>query len=259
MNTGIGKVEKLRGADNWQEWRFVICTLLENNDILQVCNGAFVKPVLNMGFSFSPPVDCERLVTWKKKNNAAKCLIITNLESKPLQLIMDCDTAKDMWKKLHSVFDVELDESLSLIQKEFFKYHWNPTENVAQHVLRLEQMVSKMKALGGEIKEEEEKCERKREEEEKEEEGKKKDSSKREKENESRREEERKGNMEEVEAESSRRYTHMLELLSRMAHETQTCTTTSDQLLCYVKTILENQKKVEALLHTLLNFIKTVR
>lgn len=64
---------------------------------------------------------------------------------------MNCETAKDMWKKLHSVFDMKSDESLSLIQKEFFEFRWNPAGNVAQHVSKLEQMASKMRALGGEI------------------------------------------------------------------------------------------------------------
>lgn len=43
------------------------------------------------------------------------------------------------------------DESLSLIQKEFFECRCDETGNVAQHISKLEQMASKMKMLGGEI------------------------------------------------------------------------------------------------------------
>ncbi|XP_036141714.1 uncharacterized protein LOC118645195 [Monomorium pharaonis] len=43
------------------------------------------------------------------------------------------------------------EESLSLIQKEFFDFRWDPAGNVAQHTSKLEGMVNKMKTLGGEI------------------------------------------------------------------------------------------------------------
>lgn len=100
MEVGRIKVEKLRDADNWQEWQFVVRTLLESDDILQVCDGTLVKPE-------EGTQDYEtKLAMWTNANKVAKRLIVTTLESKPLQLIMNCDTAKDMWQKLHSVFDI---------------------------------------------------------------------------------------------------------------------------------------------------------
>lgn len=49
------------------------------------------------------------------------------------------------------MFGIKSDESLSLIQKEFFEFPWDLTGNVKQHISKIEQMASKMKALGGEI------------------------------------------------------------------------------------------------------------
>lgn len=91
MDVGKIKVEKLRDMDNWQEWQFAIRTLMKNDDILRVCDGTFVKPE-------ERTQDYEaQLITWTNANRAAKKLIVMTLESKLLQLIMNCDTARDMW------------------------------------------------------------------------------------------------------------------------------------------------------------------
>lgn len=135
----------MRGAENWQEWQFVIRTLLESDDLLEVCDGTLVKPEVGAENRVA------LLQTWTKADRAARKLMVTTVESKPLQLIMNCETAKDMWQKLHNVFDMKSEESLSLVQKKFFEITWDPAGNVAQHISALEQMASKMKALGGEI------------------------------------------------------------------------------------------------------------
>lgn len=77
--------------DNWQQWKFVIEVLLDDEDMLEVCNGNMVKPEANMA-------EYERkLRTWTKANKKAKRLIVTTLESEPLKLIMNCETAYEMW------------------------------------------------------------------------------------------------------------------------------------------------------------------
>lgn len=39
------KVEKLSDKDNWQQWRFIIRTLLEEDDnMLDVCEDTLVRP-----------------------------------------------------------------------------------------------------------------------------------------------------------------------------------------------------------------------
>lgn len=45
METTHLKIEKLRDKDNWHQWRFIIRTLLEENqDTLDVCEGKLVRP-----------------------------------------------------------------------------------------------------------------------------------------------------------------------------------------------------------------------
>lgn len=92
------KVEKLRDAENWQQWGFVIRTLLESDDLREVCEGAQIKPEQGtVNFNI-------KMAAWNKANKAAKKLIVMTVESKPGQLIMSCGTAKDMWTKLQCVW-----------------------------------------------------------------------------------------------------------------------------------------------------------
>lgn len=44
----LSKIEKLRDKNNWQQWRFVIRTLLEEDqDLLDVCKGRLTRTVAN--------------------------------------------------------------------------------------------------------------------------------------------------------------------------------------------------------------------
>lgn len=146
METTHLKIEKLRDKDNWHQWRFIIRTLLEENqDTLDVCEGKLVRPGAD-------DQDAEnKLKKFEKADKAARKLIVTTVERKPLDLLLNCTTAKEMWTKLSSVYDLKSDENLSLVQKQFFELKWDCSENVAHNLSKLEQLAMKMKSLGGEI------------------------------------------------------------------------------------------------------------
>ena len=140
------KIEKLRDKDNWHQWWFVIRTLLEEDqDVLDVCEGRLVRPGANDQDSAS------KLKKFEKADKTARKLIVTTVERKPLDLLLNCTTAKEMWTKLSSVYDLKSDENLSLVQKQFFELKWDCSESVAHNLSKLEQLAMKMKSLGGEI------------------------------------------------------------------------------------------------------------
>ncbi|KAK2578707.1 hypothetical protein KPH14_012663 [Odynerus spinipes] len=139
------KVEKLRDAGNWRQWQFVVSTLLDSDNLLEVCNGTLTKPIIG-----SSDYDA-KLKEWNTANKAAKKIIVTTVEANPLQFLMSCGTAKEMWDKLHGIFDMKSDESLSLVQKQFFEYTWDSSGGIAKHISQLEQLTNQMKSLGGEI------------------------------------------------------------------------------------------------------------
>lgn len=146
MEVSSLKIEKLRDKDNWHQWRFIIRTLLENeDDLLDVCEGKLIKPADSIQDRDA------KFKRFEKADKAARKLIVTTVEKKPLDLLLNCTTAKDMWTKLNSVYDMKSNETLSLIQKQFFECKWESSESVAHNLSKLENIVTKMKSLGGGI------------------------------------------------------------------------------------------------------------
>ena len=146
MEASSLKIEKLRDKENWPQWRFVIRTLLEEDDIsLDVCEGTLKKPAAEN--------DEGALAAWNKADKKARRLIVTTIEKKPMELIMNCTTASEMWKKLSTVYDLNSDESLDIVQKQFFHFKWEESESVAHNLSRIEQIAAKLKALDSEVKE----------------------------------------------------------------------------------------------------------
>ena len=144
-STGL-KVEKLRDHDNWQQWRFVIRTLLEEDDLaLDVCEGNIDRPD-------DTAENAKSLQKYKTADKKARKLIVTTIEKKPMQLIMSCNTAREMRLKLNTVYNSRSDENLSIVQKQFLDFKWIESESVAHNLPKLEQLCAKLKALDSEVK-----------------------------------------------------------------------------------------------------------
>lgn len=142
------KVEKLRDKDNWLQWRFIVRTLLyDDEDLLKVCEGNLVPPVEGVESYNSD------MKKYLKADKSARKLIVTSVERKPLDLLLSCSTARKMWKKLNTVYDMKSDENLSMVQKQFFDFKWEQSESVAHNLSKIEQLSTKMKNLGSEVPE----------------------------------------------------------------------------------------------------------
>ncbi|KOC58984.1 Copia protein [Habropoda laboriosa] len=140
------KIEKLRDNENWLQWHFVIRTLLEeDDDTLSVCEGKLVRPAEN---SANYQVNLQRFL---KTDKTARRLIVTSVEKKPLDLLLSCTSAREMWKKLNAVYDMKSDENLSIVQKQFFDFKWDSSESVSHNLAKVEQLSTKMKNLGGAV------------------------------------------------------------------------------------------------------------
>ncbi|KAJ8685531.1 hypothetical protein QAD02_021324 [Eretmocerus hayati] len=97
MDSSSIKIEKLRDKDNWQQWRFVVRTVLEDDDdVFEVIEGTLAR-------LDAAEANCEaKLKRFLKADKSARKLIVTTVEKKPLELIMSCTTAREMWLKLNS-------------------------------------------------------------------------------------------------------------------------------------------------------------
>ena len=56
-----------------------------------------------------------RLKIFQNADKAARRLICTDIERKPLELVLSCTTAREMWLKSSSVYDLKSNENLELM------------------------------------------------------------------------------------------------------------------------------------------------
>lgn len=66
----------------------------------------------------------DKLKPFQKADKAARKIIVHSLERRPMELIVSSTTARDMWLKLNSVFDMKSEENLCAVQKQFFDFKW---------------------------------------------------------------------------------------------------------------------------------------
>lgn len=77
-------------------------------------------------------------------------VLVTRLEDKFLNHVMTCNTAKEMWDKLKSIFEHQSQISVHLLQKKFFSMEYKDC-TVADFVSQLEDIRTQLKNLGEEL------------------------------------------------------------------------------------------------------------
>lgn len=82
---------------------------------------------------------------FKEADYKAQKFLVTSVDEKPLQYIMNCNTAKEMWDKQLSVYEQKSYSSVTLIQQKFYCYVINPDENMTSYNSKLENISRKLK------------------------------------------------------------------------------------------------------------------
>lgn len=101
-------IEKLSGVENWCTWKFAVRNLLLGTEnAYEVCIGEISKPEpLTTGASEAQRATySSALKAWDKADRAASQVFVRTLEAKVMALLVSCDSARDMWVKLHAIFE----------------------------------------------------------------------------------------------------------------------------------------------------------
>jgi hypothetical protein len=86
-------------------------------------------------------------------DNKAQKYIVTSVDEQPLQYIMNCDTANEMWNKLLSIYEQVSDTSITIVQQKFYSYVMDPKDSIAGHISKLENLSRQLKQFGVPISE----------------------------------------------------------------------------------------------------------
>lgn len=90
------------------------------------------------------PVNAAEPNQWKKANKVVKEILVTTLDKKPLSLVMTCETTREMWVKLLNIYEQKSADSVYLLQTQFHEYRYNPGDDIATHVSKLDSFARRL-------------------------------------------------------------------------------------------------------------------
>ncbi|CAH0718943.1 unnamed protein product, partial [Brenthis ino] len=65
--------------------------------------------------------DDTKLATWKRLDAKAQAVIVGRLGSTAMLHVQNCETAKEIWDKLNTIYEQKSDVSLHILQQRFFE------------------------------------------------------------------------------------------------------------------------------------------
>lgn len=142
MDNDTLKIDKLNSEDQWSTWKFQVRLSLIAADVFEVVNGDSEKPAAT---------EAALLTAWKKKDAKAQRIIGMTVGNAQILHIRICTSGKEMWDKLHTVFEQKNETSLLLLHQRFFAFVKEPTENMTSFISRLEELVHRLNDLGEKI------------------------------------------------------------------------------------------------------------
>ena len=144
MEYEIVRINKLKGLENWASRKFQVRVTLKFCDAWEIVTDESVFPV---------PGDAANRAraAWIIKLDSTAQRIIATLDEKPLLHIINCETAKDMWKKLESVYEQKTDTSAHILLQQWYSYQKEPSDDIATHIAKLENLAYRLQTLGEKI------------------------------------------------------------------------------------------------------------
>lgn len=133
----------LEGVSNWHTWKFQVKVILKAVNVFDIVDGT----------RKCPETDEEKISLWKRLDAKAQGVIVVRLSSKALLHVQNCETAKDIWDKLNTVYEQKSDVSLHILQQKFFEVKYSETEDISTFISRIEGLVTQIKQSKGDISE----------------------------------------------------------------------------------------------------------
>lgn len=132
----------LIGEENFGVWRFQIQTILDGMDVYEVVDETQTRP---------EPQSASALGAFVEKEKKARQILATAIHPSLVKHIMYCKSSKEMWDKLHEVFQQKSQMSRHMLLKSFFNYSKNPADSIADHIAKLVDISQRLAVLGEKI------------------------------------------------------------------------------------------------------------
>jgi hypothetical protein len=130
------KIEPL-GKENFDTWKIQIEALLIKNDSWKYVNGTIPKPK-------EPP---EAVTTWESNDAKARSDLILTICPSELKQIKNCPTSKDIWNKLHSVYQSQGPARKAMLLKTLILLKMKNGEDMRDHIRNFFDVVDKLEEM----------------------------------------------------------------------------------------------------------------
>ncbi|XP_008189660.1 uncharacterized protein LOC103311734 [Acyrthosiphon pisum] len=134
--------------------------ILNASEVSGIVSGEWTKPGLPIKKSPETETTEEAKARWQKHTNAwlkadGKCqkIIVTSVDDGPLQYLINCESAFEMWEKLLSIYEQKSEASKHLLQQQFFSYSREPTDRMSMHISKLVNLGRKLSVAGEQVSE----------------------------------------------------------------------------------------------------------
>ncbi|KAI5634819.1 gag-polypeptide of LTR copia-type domain-containing protein [Phthorimaea operculella] len=143
MAVSSSSVIKLEGERNWSVWKFQITVTLnplKGAELFSVVDGSLEKPD-------DTAEKKTETAAWIKKDIKAQSVIVSRLSEEAMIHVLTCETAADMWAKLHSVFEAKSATSTLMLQQKFLQSKYEGGE-LSVYLAKVQEMACKLKQAG---------------------------------------------------------------------------------------------------------------
>lgn len=102
-------------------WKFQMKVLLTSGEAWDVVMGGVTKPVQPAGGTQIEVAEYQKkLKAWVKADSTAQKLIILNVSEQCMLHLLNCQSGKEMWDKLTSVYEGKNATSIHMLQAKWF-------------------------------------------------------------------------------------------------------------------------------------------
>jgi hypothetical protein len=119
--------------------------ILTSSEVGSIISGDWTKTSSKITRTSEKETDEKAKLRWQNQINTS---IVTSIDDGPLQYLINCETAFEMWEKLLSIYEQKSEASIYLLQQKFFSYSKDPMGDISTHISKLENLGRKLSLAG---------------------------------------------------------------------------------------------------------------
>ncbi|KAL0849419.1 hypothetical protein ABMA28_013712 [Loxostege sticticalis] len=140
-------IGNLEGKANWTTWKYKISIMLRGTtDAMEIVEGRLKRPVAPQdGAGDAAVATYDRdLARYKQADCSALLILTTNMTEETLEKVMRFESAYEVWRELHQLFDGQSEDGAYTACMDFFSFKRNMADDVSTHLSKLKNIWSKL-------------------------------------------------------------------------------------------------------------------